>query len=110
MLLQMDSLPPWRIEQLETEWRERTPWWWNRPRKPLPDFPGAMNEPNEFRVNPPAYHWGPRPNRPSLISSQHNIFLIDPDGYFIGFDENWGEGGPLARTLYAGRTRGTRNF
>jgi hypothetical protein len=51
----------------------------------------------------------PRGTRPETIVDNHNVFLIDPDGNFIGVDSNWGRGGPLARVLYAGRS-GTRDL
>ena len=55
-------------------------------------------------------HWiGPRPTRPETILDSHGVFLIDPDGNFLGFDGNWGEGGPLGRLLYASRSS-TRNL
>jgi hypothetical protein len=53
---------------------------------------------------PPPVYVGPLPQRPDLIVDQHNVFLVDNDGNFIGVDTNWGRGGPLARLLYAGRS------
>lgn len=47
---------------------------------------------------------GPKPSRPELINDQHYVFLVDPDGTYIGFDTNWGRGGPLSRLVYAGRS------
>lgn len=56
-----------------------------------------------FGALPPVYV-GPTGQRPELIVDQHNVFLVDNDGNYLGFDENWGRGGPLARGLYAGRS------
>ena len=53
--------------------------------------------------NLPVY-LGPKPNRPELINDQHCIFLVDADNNFIGFDSNWGRGGPLGELLYAMRS------
>lgn len=53
--------------------------------------------------DPPIYV-GPKPLRPELLVDQQGVFIADPDGNYIGFDTNWGRGGPLARLLYAGRS------
>jgi hypothetical protein len=53
---------------------------------------------------PPVYV-GPKPSRPELIIDQHGVYLCDADGNFVGFDDNWGRGGPLARVVYAGRAQ-----
>lgn len=54
--------------------------------------------------NRPPHYVGPRPTRNEMLVDQHNVFLIDPDGYFVGFDTNDGRGGPLARVIYVGRS------
>jgi hypothetical protein len=52
---------------------------------------------------------GPVPQRPLCIVDAWGIFLADPDGSLIGYDTNFGRGGPLARVLDAGRSE-TRNL
>jgi hypothetical protein len=108
------SIPPWELEQEETIVRESKPWpWWVR-NSPMPDFPGFMRPPNEFRTRVPPYHAGPNPDRPTMIADHHNIFWVDPDGNYIGWGEGnwtpWGSGGPLGRMILAGRTDGTRGL
>jgi len=52
---------------------------------------------------------GPFPQRPITIVDAWGIYLADPSGALIGFDTNFGRGGPLARVLDAGRSE-TRNL
>ena len=52
-------------------------------------------------IGSPPVFFGPEAARPYLIVDQRGVFLTDPDGNFIGFDGNWGRGGPLARIVYA---------
>jgi len=55
------------------------------------------------RLDRPKYI-APKPLRPELIADDQRVMLADPDGNIIGFDTNWGRGGPLARVLYAQRS------
>lgn len=57
----------------------------------------------------PATYVGPKASRPELVVDQHCVFITDPDGNYLGFNDNWGRGGPLARVLYAQRSS-TRDF
>jgi len=52
---------------------------------------------------------GPFPQRPITIVDAWGVYLADPSGALIGFDTNFGRGGPLARVLDAGRSE-TRNL
>ena len=69
--------------------------WWN----PVTNLP------------PPAapQDLGPAPQRPTCLTDAWGIYLADPDNNLIGFDTNWGRGGPLARVLDATRSE-TRNL
>lgn len=61
------------------------------------------------RAPDPPTTLAPRPLRPELLVDQHGVFLADAEGNLVGFDTNWGRGGPLAKLLYAGRA-GTRDL
>ena len=52
---------------------------------------------------------GPFIQRPECLVDAWGVFLADPQGNLIGFDTNWGRGGPLARLLDAARDE-TRNL
>ena len=52
---------------------------------------------------------GPFPQKPLVLVDCWGIYLADPQDNLIGFDTNWGRGGPLARVLDAGRSE-TRNL
>jgi len=45
----------------------------------------------------------PDPLLPTLLVDAWGVFIADAQDNFIGFDENWGRGGPLAQTLNAQR-------
>jgi len=72
-----------------------TPWTWS----------GATSLPPAL----PPVDLGPFPQRPITIVDAWGIYLADADGNLIGFDTNFGRGGPLARVLDAGRSE-TRNL
>jgi hypothetical protein len=74
----------------------------------MPDsLPWNAFQPWVPQPDPPVYV-GPKPTRPELLVDNHNVFLIDPQGNYLGFDGNWGWGGPLAPVANAKRaaTRG----
>ena len=45
----------------------------------------------------PPQDLGPFPQRPECLFDCFGTYLADPAGNLIGFDTNWGRGGPLAR-------------
>lgn len=51
---------------------------------------------------PPTTLW-PTRSRPELLLDNQGVFLADPAGNLLGFDTNWGRGGPLSRIVYAQR-------
>lgn len=51
----------------------------------------------------PAQRLWPGRSRPQIITDQYRVMLADPQGNLIGIGTEWGRGGPLARTVYAGR-------
>ena len=61
--------------------------WWN-PAIALPP-PGPPTDLGHF------------PQRPLCLVDAWGIYLADPENNLIGFDSNWGRGGPLARLLDA---------
>lgn len=65
-------------------------------------MPDSMT-PNIISPVLPVY-LGPKGNRPEVINDQHCVFLVDADNNFLGFDSNWGRGGPLGELLYAQRS------
>ena len=72
-----------------------TPWTWS----------GATSLPPAL----PPTDLGPFPQRPICLVDCQGVYLADPSGALIGFDTNFGRGGPLARVLDAGRSE-TRNL
>jgi len=72
-----------------------TPWTWSGAIAPPPPAPPEL--------------LGPFPQRPITIVDAWGVYLADADGNLIGFDTNFGRGGPLARVLDAGRSE-TRNL
>jgi hypothetical protein len=49
----------------------------------------------------PATYVGPKPLRPEIIVDQWRAALADSAGNLIGFDANWGHGGPLGPIVSA---------
>ena len=57
-------------------------------------------------ADPPVTLW-PTRNRVECVVDTWGVFLADPANNMIGFDTNWGNGGPLPEMLMAERV-GTR--
>ena len=69
--------------------------WWN---------PAVGQQPPD-----PPLELNPAPLLPTLVVDPWGVFLVDGAQGFLGFDTNWGTGGPLARLLQAERSL-TRAF
>jgi hypothetical protein len=59
--------------------------------------------------DPDYVYFAPKPLRPEVVVDHQAFCWVDPDNNFIGFDDNWGRGGPLGRVVYVQRT-GTRDL
>lgn len=74
---------------------------------PFPSWPPSL--PPSLPPPAPAQVLWPSRSRPEFVVDCWRVMLADPEGNIIGFDTDWGRGGPLARVAYAERN-GTRDF